>query len=276
VADVPEEIIRELYAAPPDRFTAGREQAAADIAAAGDPAVAKAIKALRKPTVAAWTVNLLAIKRPELIDSLIELAAALRSAQRELRGDDLRKLSGERRKVISSLVAQAQSLATEEQPGVKVAVAEVEATLAAAMADEHVGEQVRSGRLVRTTAAAGEFLVDPSATVSRAGSSAAGPSKVDKPARPRAVPAALKKELASAEKAEEKAREELSAAETASQDAAAEVERIEEELEELRRQRSEAEEELSHRRQAHRFAQRALAAATRRVMEAQAAIEDAS
>lgn len=259
---MPDEIIRELYAAPPDRFTAAREKAAS---AARDPALAKAIKALRKPTVAAWTVNLLALKRPELIESLIELAASLRSAQRELRGDQLRKLAAERRKVIASLVAQAQSLATQEQPGMKVAVAEVEATLTAAMADEQIAEQVRSGRLVRTTAAAGDFAVDPLAT----------PSKVEKRARPRTVPASLKKELASAEKAEENAREELSAAEDASQAAAAELERIEEELEEMRQRRSEAEQELSHRRQAHRFAQRALAAASRRVMEAQAAIEDA-
>jgi DNA repair exonuclease SbcCD ATPase subunit len=263
VADVPDKVIRELYAAPPDRFMAAREKAASG---AADPAVAKAIKALRKPTVAAWTVNLLAIRRPELIESLVELAASLRSAQRELRGEQLRKLAGERRKVISSLVAQAQSLASKEQPGVKVAVAEVEATLAAAMADEQVAEQVRSGRLVRTTTAAGDFTISPTAT----------PSKVEKPAKPRGVPAALKKELTSAEKAEEDAREELSAAETASQKAAAGLERIEEELEELRQRRSEAEEELSHRRQAHRFAQRALAAASRRVMEAQAAIEDAT
>lgn len=259
---MPDEVIQELYAAPPDRFTAAREKAAS---AAGDPALAKAIKALRKPTVAAWTVNLLAIERPELITSLIELAASLRSAQRELRGDQLRKLATERRKVISSLVAQAQSLASKAQPGVKIAVAEVESTLTAAMADEQVAEQVRSGRLVRTTAAAGDFSVDPLAT----------PSKVEKQAKPRAIPAALKKELASAEKAEEAARKELSAAEKAAQKAAAEVERIEEELEELRQRRSEAEEEQSHRRQAHRFAQRALAAASRRVMEAQAAIDDA-
>lgn len=260
---MPDEIIRELYAAPPDRFMAAREQAAS---AAGDPALAKAIKKLRKPTVAAWTVNLLAIKKPELIDELIKLASSLRSAQRELRGDQLRKLATERRKVVSSLVAQAQSLAAREQPGVKVAVAEVESTLTAAMADEEVAQQVRSGRLVRTTAAAGDFTVDASAA----------PSKIERPAKPRAVPASLRKELSAAEKAEEKAREELSAAETASREAASDLERIEEELEEMRRRRSEAEEELSRRRHAHRFAQRALAAAGRRVMEAQAAIEDAT
>lgn len=261
---MPDEIIRELYAAPPDRFMAAREKAAS---AASDPALAKTIKALRKPTVAAWTVNLLALKRPDLIASLVELAASLRSAQRELRGEQLRKLAGERRKVIASLVAQAQSLASQEQPGVKIAVAEVEATLNAAMSDEQVASQVQSGRLVRTTTAAGDFSVSLTAS--------SEPSKVEKPAKPRAVPAALKKELAAAEKAEKAARDELSAAETASQHAAAGLERIEEQLEELRQRRSEAEEELSHRRQAHRFAQRALAAAGRRVMEAQAAIEDA-
>lgn len=265
MADVPEKITRELYAAPPDRFMAAREEAAA---AARDPALAKEIKKLRKPTVAAWTVNLLAIKRPELIKGLIELAASLRSAQRELRGDQLRTLAAERRKVVASLVAEAQKLARKEQPGIKVAVAEVESTLTAAMADEEVAEQVRSGRLVRTTSAMGDFTIDPGAK----------PSKVEKsgkPAKPKAVPAALRKELVSAEKGEVKARDELAAAEEASQDAAAELERIEEELEEVRQRRSEAEEEVSRRRHAHRFAQRALAAASRRVMEAQAAIEDA-
>lgn len=265
---MPDEIIRELYAAPPDRFTAAREKAAS---AAGDPKLAKAIKGLRKPTVAAWTVNLLAIRRPELIESLVELASSLRSAQRELRGDQLRKLAAERRKVIGSLVAQAQSLAAQEQAGAKVPAAEVESTLTAAMTDEQVAEQVRSGRLVRTTSAAGDFTIDVLAPPSKV-----TPSKAERPAKPRAVPAALRKELAAAEKAEEQARKELSAAESASREAAAELERVEHELEEIRQRRAEAEEDLNRRRHAQRFAQRALAAASRQVTEAQAAIADAT
>ena len=50
-----DEVAAELYALPPDAFTAARNARAA---AAGGEA-GRRIKALRKPTVAAWAVDLL-------------------------------------------------------------------------------------------------------------------------------------------------------------------------------------------------------------------------
>ncbi|MEV6597363.1 hypothetical protein AB0M36_10930 [Actinoplanes sp. NPDC051346] len=153
-----DELIRRLYEAPPEGFVAGRAAAVAAARKAGDKEAARRLAALRKPTVAAWLVNLLALRRPDLIEDLVELATALRQAQRSLRGDDLRELSQQRRQVISALVRSAQQLAVEDDPALRTAklpMAEVEATLGAALAEPDVAEQVRSGRLIRAAAYAG-------------------------------------------------------------------------------------------------------------------------
>ena len=61
--DGTDELIRRLYEAPPEGFVAGRAAAVAAAKKAGDTATAKRLAALRKPTVAAWLVNLLALRR---------------------------------------------------------------------------------------------------------------------------------------------------------------------------------------------------------------------
>ncbi|GIG85706.1 hypothetical protein [Plantactinospora endophytica] len=158
MAGLPRDLVERLYAAPPDGFVAARAEAVAAARAAGDPAAAREIAKLRKPTVAAWLVNLLALRRPELMAELVELSAALRTAQRELRGDRLRELSVRRRGVVSALVGQARTLAEQADPrpaAGKLPLAEVEATLNAALADVEVAEQARSGRLVRAASYAG-------------------------------------------------------------------------------------------------------------------------
>ncbi|MGI5145633.1 hypothetical protein ACQEVC_04420 [Plantactinospora sp. CA-294935] len=155
---LPRELVERLYTAPPDGFVAARSEAVAAARAAGDPSAAREIAKLRKPTVAAWLVNLLALRRPELMADLVELSAALRGAQRELRGDRLRELSAQRRGVVGALVGQARALAEQEDPRLaagKLPLADVEATLNAALADVGVAEQARSGRLVRAASYAG-------------------------------------------------------------------------------------------------------------------------
>ena len=57
----------ELYGLPPEEFIASRDAAAKDVR---DPALAKAIKALRKPTVSAHTVNQIVRDNPDDIDEL--------------------------------------------------------------------------------------------------------------------------------------------------------------------------------------------------------------
>ncbi|MET7862136.1 hypothetical protein [Micromonospora taraxaci] len=152
------ELVQQLYRTPPDRFVAARDAAVAEARRAGDATTARQLARLRRPTVAAWLVNLLAIKRPELVADLVQLADALRTAQRELRGPRLRELSAQRRAVVGALVVEVRKLAAAEPeapPAGRLPLAEVEATLNAAFSDAEVAEQVRAGRLLRAASYAG-------------------------------------------------------------------------------------------------------------------------
>ncbi|WFE38394.1 hypothetical protein [Micromonospora sp. WMMD998] len=156
--DVPAEVVRRLYATPPDKFVEARDAAVAQARQAGDPRTAREIGRLRRPTVAAWLVNLLAIRRPELVADLAQLAESLRAAQRDLRGGKLRELSAQRRAVVGALVAEVRRLAADEPAAPsagKLPLGEVEATLNAALSDTEVAERVRAGRLLRSSHYAG-------------------------------------------------------------------------------------------------------------------------
>jgi hypothetical protein len=157
MTQVPDDLLDRLYTLPPERFIAARDDAVAAARKAGDRAGAAAIGRLRRPTVAAWLVNLLARERPELIDELFELGDALRAAQHELRGEEMRELSIRRRAAISALVGQARQLArTAGRSGREaLPLAEVEATLAAALAEPEIAEAVRAGTLTKATGYAG-------------------------------------------------------------------------------------------------------------------------
>ncbi|MFF3856866.1 hypothetical protein [Micromonospora sp. NPDC002575] len=154
----PQDLLRRLYTEPPEAFVATRDAAVAEARRSGDPAAAREIARLRRPTVAAWLVNLLALRRPDLVADLTQLAEALRAAQRDLRGPRLRELSAQRRAAVAALVAEARRLAADAEggpPAGKLPLGEVEATLNAALSDAEVAEQVRSGRLLRAASYAG-------------------------------------------------------------------------------------------------------------------------
>lgn len=138
----------ELYALPPDQFTAARKVKAGEARKAGDRLLAREIGELRRPTVSAATVNQLTRQRPELIDDLLALGDEMRQAQAALAGDDLRKLSARRNDVVSTLVDEGRRLAADRQhPLTASGESEMTATLQAALADTDAAEAVRSGRL---------------------------------------------------------------------------------------------------------------------------------
>ncbi|KAA9107892.1 transposase [Microbacterium rhizomatis] len=145
----------ELYALTPDRFTAARNARAG----VSDRAAAASIKALRKPSVAAWAVNLLA--RGGKLGDALDLAAALREAQDDLDAAELKTLSTQRRALVAALAKHAVDLARSE--GVTVSSAardEVEKTINAAVMDAGAAAAVMTGRLVRTLEATGFDEVD--------------------------------------------------------------------------------------------------------------------
>jgi hypothetical protein len=288
VADTTDELIRRMYEAPPDGFVAARTAAVAQAREAGDKDAAKRLAALRKPTVAAWVVNLLALRRPDLIEELVELATALRSAQRGLKGGELRDLTAQRRRVVTTLVTAARKLAVAEDPqmtGAKLPLSEVEATLTAALAEPEIAEQVRTGRLIRAAAYAGFGevprprlrLITADDDVTDGETEEAEPAPTQPAAKETAVAERrrqLKRELSAAQAAESRAAAQLERAEAAERDAGHLVEDLDAELAELERRRSEAVADVSRRKLARRTAERETAAARRRVGDVQAALED--
>ncbi|MEU4816027.1 hypothetical protein AB0G03_10265 [Micromonospora aurantiaca] len=291
MAEVPAEVVRQLYATPPDRFVAARDAAVAQARQSGDPRTAREIGKLRRPTVAAWLVNLLAIRRPELVADLTQLAESLRAAQRDLRGGTLRELSAQRRAVVGALVAEVRRLAAAEPaapPAGKLPLGEVEATLNAALSDTEVAEQVRAGRLLRASHYAGfgevprpqlrlvtggeEAPVVPDRAAERADARRARDeraARAERAGRRRTATRELTRARADLDRAEK----ELATADAAERDGAATLDRIEAELAELERRRAVAEQELSRARLARRGAERAVTAARRRAGEVEAVLE---
>ncbi|HEY2166601.1 MAG TPA: hypothetical protein VGH01_05520 [Jatrophihabitantaceae bacterium] len=151
----------ELYGLRPDRFTARRGELVAQAKRDGDPQARTAIEAMRRPTVAAWAVNLLVRERPDEVNKLLELAGQLREAQRALRGDQLRELSVKRHAAVAALARDAAQLAAATERAINDGtVREVQATLDAAVADENAETAVRTGRLTTALAYSGFGEVD--------------------------------------------------------------------------------------------------------------------
>jgi DNA repair exonuclease SbcCD ATPase subunit len=150
------EVAVSLYGLRPDRFTAARTRASLQARDAGDRELMSAIKALRRPSVSAWVVNLLVRRQPELIGQVVELGDSLRQAQALLQGDALRDLGHQRRQLITAVTRQAVGLAEAEGQNITdPVVRQVEETLQAAMTDGEAAEAVRSGLLTRPLSSTG-------------------------------------------------------------------------------------------------------------------------
>jgi hypothetical protein len=148
----------DLYAGPASAFTAARDAAAKTI---GDLGLAKRIKALRKPSVAAWAANLLVRLESDRIDEVLDLAVGLRAAAASLDGEELRALTRQRRQLTAALTSTARSLAREHGVRLTEAVAEqVEGILTAALLDPVAADVLRSGLLTTAFTATGVSQVD--------------------------------------------------------------------------------------------------------------------
>ncbi|MFC8598788.1 hypothetical protein [Isoptericola sp. NPDC057191] len=155
-----------LYALEPGEFVPARDARAAALRAEGQEEAADRVKRLRKPSTAAWVVNLLAHADPDQVEQVVELGGAFRAAQDELDGPRLRELTRQRRQLVAAVAARARSLAVERGAAVSGAVlAQVESTLTAAMIDPDAGRAVRLGLLVGPLQATGIGRADVASAV---------------------------------------------------------------------------------------------------------------
>lgn len=154
------DIADRLYGGALDDFIAARTTAAKD-AARKDKDLAAAIRALPKPSVAAWALNMLARHRPDVLAGLAGLGARMRAAQDELDAPALRELGRERRSMLADAVDTAEAVAREHGRSISDTMAtDVEESLRALTADEGAASAVGSGRLLKVLSADGVNDVD--------------------------------------------------------------------------------------------------------------------
>ncbi|WP_461079256.1 hypothetical protein [Streptomyces deserti] len=174
-----EAVLDELYVTPPSAFVSRREELAAEARKDGRADDARRIHSARRPTLAAWTANLLFRSRPEESRRFLELGQSLREAYRTLDASGLKELSARRRQVVSALSRQAAQLAGAAGHRPSGAVQEeVESTLRAVLADPEAAQRWATGRLESALTPPSEF---PSGATSTAGT-AKHPARA--PARP--------------------------------------------------------------------------------------------
>jgi hypothetical protein len=152
----------ELYAVLPSEFVGARDARARQARSSGAEKLAEQLKALRRPSAAAWLVNLLARSDPGL-SPLTDLADQLRDAQTNLDASAMKAHGQERGRIVAELVERAVALGGEADPQFRASPAvreQVAATLTAAVADPAAEAAVTSGRLVSPLSYAGFGEVD--------------------------------------------------------------------------------------------------------------------
>ena len=141
-------VAEELYGLALDEFTPVRTQRAKEARAAGDRDLARRITELRKPTAAAWALNMLIRQDEGEVDQLLTLGEQLREAQASLAGEALRELTRQRHQVVAALARRARGIAAQlGHPFGESVEEQLRQTLLAALADAEAAEAVRSGML---------------------------------------------------------------------------------------------------------------------------------
>jgi hypothetical protein len=185
MTDLLADAVAELYAADPDGFTERRQELITSAREAGEPAAAKQIAALRKPTRSAWVVNRLVREDPEVRARLDEMSIDLRAAAGSADGAKIRELTTARSRLVDELTRQA--LQVSDLPAPPAALREeVTATLDAAIADPQVAANL--GTLVRAAHWAG-FGLDPMTSFPAGAPSPSAPKPSEPPTPPTPTPA---------------------------------------------------------------------------------------
>jgi hypothetical protein len=188
-----EAAVDRLYQLPVAEFTEARNALAASRKAAGDPEGAALVKALAKPTLVAWVVNLVYFKHRELFDALTNAMTELASAQREARsgsgGPELREATRRKGDELQKLVRVAERrLLDSGSQAAQPVLQRVAATLEVLAAPRPEGQAApRPGRLVTELQPAG---FDVALGLGSLDLPPMTPRAASEPAKPTLVPAA--------------------------------------------------------------------------------------
>jgi hypothetical protein len=161
-----------LYDLEPTAFVAARDELARALKAEGDAAGAKAVRALRRPTVAAAALNQVARRHPAAVLAVLEAGEALAAATSP---GDLREAGRARREAVQAVVRLVERAHRD------AVAATLEAALVApALVAPALAADVRAGRLAREAEAPATFgfgsLPEPDPVASQASGEAAAPA----------------------------------------------------------------------------------------------------
>jgi len=173
-----------LFDLPPEEFTAARDALAKRMKGEDRADDARAVKAIKRPTVAAWAVNQVARRHSRQVDELLKAGGALQRAQRKVlsgvKSVDFREASELRRAVVTSLVRAAEEILRESGRGTASITEAVRTTFEAASLDDEAGGLVRAGQLSKELQAPASF-----GAVEGLGLVPAPPEEPTPPKRPR-------------------------------------------------------------------------------------------
>jgi hypothetical protein len=163
MAEAPDEEVDRLYGLALEEFIPARDALAKQLRDAGRRGEATAIKALKKPTVAAWAANQAVRSQPRAARELWDAGDALAAAQEAVlsgkgSGGDLRSAAERERLALDPLVDAARGLLTSSGGDLsETTIDRVRATLRAAAIDSDGREEVAAGRAAREREPRGLF-----------------------------------------------------------------------------------------------------------------------
>ena len=137
-----------LYSLPLDGFTDERNALAKRV----DGAQQKRIKQLKKPSVAAWTINQLAREHPKEVKELLSVRDELERAGSPT---ELRELSNRRRELVARLTKLAKTILEDSASGASHSTIEKVSQGLLAGGTEEERELLAKGRLTREPSASG-------------------------------------------------------------------------------------------------------------------------
>jgi hypothetical protein len=156
---VPDDEVGSLYRGPLEAFTGARNELAKALRADGEQKAADWVKGLKKPSRAAWLVNQLPERKPDLVKRLLEVGEELRGLQEKLIAgsadpEELRGAARREQDAVDELLKCAAEIGREHGVGGQI-LERVGETLQAASADPDVSRAIERGRLEREQRASG-------------------------------------------------------------------------------------------------------------------------
>jgi hypothetical protein len=191
VAEAPDDAVDRLYGLPREEFVGERDALAKQLRADGRRDEAAAVKALPKPTVAAWAANQAVRSQKRAARELWKAGDALSAAQDAVlagkgSGAKLREASERERAAVETLVDAARGLLGASGGDLSEATIErVRETLHAGAIDADARDEVAAGRAVRERSPQGLFGADPFAVPAPRRGAKAEPAEKAEPEPPK-------------------------------------------------------------------------------------------